>query len=275
LIAGRLRNAAFSAHDLHCQKILEGFSCKPKMLGYSVGVIAKISFPKQNKKAVPSQLERVTHQWQPALTGGTARQRVTNDLSKTKDRNCRGLLPGQNASQNQTARAMVGPAWISCRKPRCGDLNDAGGNNPEGGKADAMSANHQNIGDVFGEPIAGYSRRQAIEDGVLVDLMQPETVGLVREAGFKFPVAMTANAFAATVAEMGESLPEGQDIQGRLWDVLWMLSCAIKIAGSTNRLTFRVSVWNGRRREEVKLWALCGPGDDAAPVVTIMLEGED
>lgn len=26
---------------------------------------------------------------------------------------------------------------------------------------------------------------------------------------------------------------------------------------------------------EVKLWSLCGPGDDAAPVITIMLEGED
>ena len=138
-----------------------------------------------------------------------------------------------------------------------------------------MSANNQNHWDILGEPIAVYSRRQAIEDGVLVDLMQPETVGLVREAGFKFPVAMTAGAFAATVAAIGERLPEGQDIQGRLWDVLWMLSCAIKTAGSTDRVKFRVSVWNGRRREEVKLWASCGPGDDAAPVVTMMLEGED
>ena len=135
--------------------------------------------------------------------------------------------------------------------------------------------NAQDLEGIFGEPIAVYTRKQAIEDGVLVDLMQPETVGLVREAGFKFPVAMTAGDFAATVAEFGQTLPEGQDIQGRLWDVLWMLSCAIKTAGSTDRVKFRVSVWNGRRRQEVKLWSLCGPGDDAAPVVTIMLEGED
>ena len=72
-----------------------------------------------------------------------------------------------------------------------------------------MKADSQNFGDIFGEPIAVYSRKQAIEDGVLVDLMQPETVGLVREAGFKFPVAMTAGTFAATVAEIGEPLPEG------------------------------------------------------------------
>jgi len=138
-----------------------------------------------------------------------------------------------------------------------------------------MNANGKNLGAIFGEPIAVFTRRQAIEDGVLVDLMQPDTVGLVREAGFKFPVAMTMGAFAATVAELGESLPEGQDIQGRLWDVLWMLTCAIKTAGSTDRVRFRVSVWDGKRRHEVKLWSLCGPGDDAAPVVTIMLEGED
>ena len=138
-----------------------------------------------------------------------------------------------------------------------------------------MSANGQDLGDIFGEPIAVYTRKQAIEDGVLVDLMQPETVSLVREAGFKFPVAMTAGAFAATVAEIGKPLPEGQDIQGRLWDVLWMLACAIKTAGSTDRVRFRVGVWNGRRRDEVKLWLLCGPGDGGEPVVTIMLEGED
>jgi len=138
-----------------------------------------------------------------------------------------------------------------------------------------VNANDRDFGDIFGEPIAVYTRRQAIEDGVLVDLMQPETVNLVREAGFKFPVAMTVGAFAATVAEIDKPLPAGQDIQGRLWDVLWMLTCAIRAAGSTDRVKFRVSVWNGRRRDKVKLWSLCGPGDDGAPVVTIMLEGED
>jgi hypothetical protein len=138
-----------------------------------------------------------------------------------------------------------------------------------------MNTTSQNLGDLFGEPIAIYMRQQAIEDGVLVDLMQPETVGLVREAGFKFPVAMTAGAFAATVAAIGEPLPASQDIQGRLWDVLWMLRCAIRAADRTDRVNFRVSVWNGRRRDEAKLWASCGPGDDGAPVVTVMLEGED
>ena len=42
--------------------------------------------------------------------------------------------------------------------------------------------------------IHSYSRKQAIEDGVLVDLMQPGLVELVKEAGFRFPIAMTSTA---------------------------------------------------------------------------------
>lgn len=126
------------------------------------------------------------------------------------------------------------------------------------------------------EPISVYSRRQAIEDGVLVDLMQSETVETVRQAGFKLPVAMTIGAFTATVCEIGKALPEGQDIQGRLWDVLWMLRLAIRGSRErSDRVYFQVVVWDGQRQNEVNLWSLCGPGDDAAPVITIMLQGED
>ncbi len=130
--------------------------------------------------------------------------------------------------------------------------------------------------ELFGEPIAVYTRRQAILDGVLVDLMQPDTAKVVREAGFKIPVAMTSGAFAATICEIGKPLPEGQDIDGRLWDVLWMLSLAVKGSRErSDRVSFRVTVWNGNRRNEVALWSLCGPGDGGEPVITILLQGED
>ncbi|SPE60108.1 conserved hypothetical protein [Verrucomicrobia bacterium] len=39
---------------------------------------------------------------------------------------------------------------------------------------------------------------------------------------------MTIGAFAATISEIDKPLPEGQDIEGRLWDVLWLLSLAVK-----------------------------------------------
>jgi hypothetical protein len=242
------------------------------MLGYCVLVTMKIPFPKENKKAVPSQLERVTNQRQPVVAGGTAQTRVTHEHSFVKDRKRGGFLPRQNSSQNQAGGQMAGKARVRGGEPCPSGAGRIRGTRPSGGKGGGM---RDRTTEIFGEPVYCYTRRQAIEDGVLVDLMQPETVGLVREAGFKFPLAMTAGAFAATVAKIGEPLPAGQNIQGRLWDVLWMLSCAIKAAGSTDRVNFRVSVWDGKRHSEARLWAHCGPGDDAAPVVTIMLEGED
>jgi len=130
-----------------------------------------------------------------------------------------------------------------------------------------------NMTQIFGEPISSYSRRQAIEDGVLVDLMQEETAGLVREAGFKFPVAMTSGAWEAAIGPIAGKLPDGQDLKGRLWDVLWMLKIAIRAIRplATTRIDFQVRV-SGRL---VPLYSVVGPGDDAEPVITILLPGED
>ena len=82
-----------------------------------------------------------------------------------------------------------------------------------------------------------YTRRQAIEDGVLVQLSGPGYQGdpwipaMVAEAGFRYPVAMTATAFCSYVSPLegdDEKLAPCQDIKGRLWDVLWMLKLAIR-----------------------------------------------
>jgi hypothetical protein len=127
-----------------------------------------------------------------------------------------------------------------------------------------------------GDLIFRYTRAQAIADGVLADLMQAETAPLVKEAGFKFPIAMTATAFWEAVAPIDGELPPGQDLKGRLWDVLMLLKAAIRSKpGEPDRIHFTVNVWNGEKSVPVQLWALCGPGDDLEPVVTIMLEGED
>ncbi len=82
-----------------------------------------------------------------------------------------------------------------------------------------------------------YTRRQAIEDGVLVQLSGQGYQGdqwipaMVAEAGFRYPVAMTATAFCRYVSPLegdDEKLAPCQDIKGRLWDVLWMLKVAIR-----------------------------------------------
>ena len=149
-------------------------------------------------------------------------------------------------------------------------------------------ADHED--NVWGEPIFQYSRAQAIADGVLVDLTSAtDDQGqlLCRQAGFKVPVAITRAAWAKTIEAGGTwrregdsevlELKGGQSLTGRLWDLLWMLHVASGRAGTDDRVHFQmlVDVEGDGRQDLVKLWALCGPGDDAKPVITIMLEGED
>jgi len=121
--------------------------------------------------------------------------------------------------------------------------------------------------------IHSYTRAQAIEDGVLVDMTRGDLGETLREAGFRLHTAMTATAFRKAIG-IGD-LPAGQDVRGRWWDVLMVLRYAVARNRKTDRVHFQVSVWNGRRNEDVALWALTGPGDDGQPVITIMLEGDD
>lgn len=127
------------------------------------------------------------------------------------------------------------------------------------------------------EVISTYSRAQAIEDGVLVDLCQAGDFDkAVKEAGFKFPVACTAEVFAECIKLTKAAERAGNDINGRLWDVLWMLKCAIRHARNTDRIEFVVRIVRDRvRPTSTELVAVCGPGDNAEPVITIMFPGQD
>ena len=144
--------------------------------------------------------------------------------------------------------------------------------------------------DFFGKVIYSYTRAQAIGDGVLVDLSDASFtfrrgLNILQEAGIKFPVAMTRAAFDSAVQKQGEPLPPAQDVSGRLWDVLTVLKYTIRTSGDGDLLFFPVRVRNwvyrdGERtertkHEDVRLKAVCGPGDNAEPVITIMLPDED
>lgn len=125
--------------------------------------------------------------------------------------------------------------------------------------------------------ISTYSRAQAIEDGVLVDLRQGELEALVQEAGFKYPVACTVEVFSECIELTDAAKRAGNDIKGRLWDVLWMLKLAIRRAPrGTDRIPFTVRVVSERvRPTPTQLVAVCGPGDDMEPVITIQYPGQD
>lgn len=119
------------------------------------------------------------------------------------------------------------------------------------------------------ELVYSYTRKQAIEDGVLVDVSQ-----MAREAGIKFPVAMTGTVWGGYI-EPPESVKNFQDIEGRLWDVLNCLKfAASKTCGDT--VSFLVSFQMDEQvKEDVMFKAICGPGDNTEPVITLMLPGED
>lgn len=131
--------------------------------------------------------------------------------------------------------------------------------------------------------ISSYTRRQAIEDGVLVQLSGPGYEGdpwvpeMVAECGFRIPVAITATAFWQYVDLTPAAKRACNDIQGRLWDVLHMLRLAIaRCPRKTDTIWFDVYCVVKRVKPTcIRLKAVVGPGDDAEPVMTIMLPNED
>ena len=121
------------------------------------------------------------------------------------------------------------------------------------------------------EVISAYSRRDALEDGVLVDLSD-----LAREAGFKYPLAVTQGVWA--VLNPTKALEAaGQDMTGRAWDMLTILRYAIKSAACLDEVRFAPLFLRepGQKVESVEMRAKCGPGDDAEPVITVMLLAGD
>ena len=128
--------------------------------------------------------------------------------------------------------------------------------------------------EVFGEAISIYTRAQAINDGALVDVSET-----AREAGFKFPVAMTRAAWADCVewTDRDSNRQTSQDEAGRLWDVLWMASRAARRGGSETLFQLYRLPRGGRgiKPRIVTLKMLCGPGDQGEPVITILLPEED
>ncbi|MBR9910311.1 MAG: hypothetical protein GYB33_08170 [Gammaproteobacteria bacterium] len=136
---------------------------------------------------------------------------------------------------------------------------------------------NNSLEDVFGPVIVRYSRAQAINDGVLIDV-----TCVAREAGFKWPVALTQAVWCDCViwTERDNRFQVCQDESSRLWDVLSMAYYAIRTAtGAGDRLRFvlyRVPKdGTSVDAEAVTLTLMVGPGDAGEPVITILLPNED
>ena len=104
-------------------------------------------------------------------------------------------------------------------------------------------------------------------DGVLVDV-----TATARDAGFVYPVALTGGLWS-DVQDIPSQCP-GQDVSGRMWDVLWLARQAIKRNPGCTELFYPLTLPVGSDTDyTVKL--VCGPGDHGEPVITLMRPEED
>jgi hypothetical protein len=105
--------------------------------------------------------------------------------------------------------------------------------------------------------IHAYTRAQALEDGVLVDV-----TAAADAVGVRVHTAMTAGLFA----DVG-----GED-KTRLLRALGDVRAALLAApADEDRVYFTLRGVGG----DVDAWAHIGPGDDGEPVLTLMRQGED
>lgn len=115
------------------------------------------------------------------------------------------------------------------------------------------------------EVIDTYTRAEALADGVLIDVTDT-----AREAGILFPTAVSAAVWGDVQPSAYDQQYWGQDVKGRLWDTLWLLCLAIKAAGSTDVINYDVRYRMHGHMCVKRLKAICGPGDNGQPVITIM-----
>lgn len=144
---------------------------------------------------------------------------------------------------------------------------------------ESLSALTNNVIDV-------YTHAQAIEDGVLIDVTET-----AKEAGVVYPTAVTQALWDGYIVPP-EELKGIQHLKGRLWDILTMYrfnAKAKKRAGAdvvesqtdvAQTMLFKVLFQMPSKKglpkmKNVNLKAVCGPGDTAEPVITIMLENEN
>lgn len=122
------------------------------------------------------------------------------------------------------------------------------------------------------EVIHSYTRAQAIEDGVLWDMMQEPTAEVCRQH-YKFPIAATA-AVHEIVNKAVFNPRICNDYKGVVHDMLWM-SRVMKRKIDESTVMFRVKITGAGRKSLYDFKLVVGPGDNGEPVITIMLPGED
>jgi hypothetical protein len=121
------------------------------------------------------------------------------------------------------------------------------------------------------EMIYSYTREQALADGVLVDASQ-----MAKEAGIKYPVALTVALWHGYIVPSEDLENVGQSTDGRLWDLLFLFTFYARKVSTPKfqyKCLFLMKPSGSPETKSIK--AHIGPGDHGEPVITLMLPEED
>ncbi len=125
--------------------------------------------------------------------------------------------------------------------------------------------------------IYSYSRAQAIEDGVLVNVTD-----MAKAVGIKWHVAVTSSVWSDFIEWTdNDRRRQGlQDTESRLWEIIFVLHWAMKNSNKTDDVIFyelHILPRDGfsYAAKRTKLKAVVSAGDHFEPVITIMLPEED
>lgn len=134
--------------------------------------------------------------------------------------------------------------------------------------------------EFWGEPVSVYTRKQAIDDGVLIDLTE-----MAKEHGFKIPMACTAAVWHSIAwhayTEQAKRESTGQSTAGRLHDVLTMARLAANAAAQAGASVVQFEVLmvpvegSTTHPNIVSFRMAVSGGDEGEPVLTLMLPDED
>jgi hypothetical protein len=139
------------------------------------------------------------------------------------------------------------------------------------------------------EVIDTYSTKQAVADGFLILVDQK----ISKEAGIKYPVYLTRAVWDKYV-ELPKGFEQVQDLDGRLWDVIFMFAMAARNCNQS-LLSFKLNVvltdkgdWEANEKLDpecldnrtirlVTLKSVIQPQDfdDPSPAIFIMKPSED
>ena len=120
----------------------------------------------------------------------------------------------------------------------------------------------ETLQDLFGEVISAYTRAMALEDGTLIDVAKLAQTSPRLQAAlkpFKYPMAATP----AALAYMAQTYPQRDRLEA-LAEVLHLAAFMAVMCGNLDRI-----------RPQGPLILHIGPGDDAAPVFTLMMPEDD